>query len=997
MLSKLAVPVSVRKRVRSLQIPAAILAVFIAVLTSQQGLLRAEPAAVPRLDWMFDGIVSATARVGNVLYAGGFFKAVAPTSSALGYLVSVSTTTGAADPNFTPANSRITALEPDGSGGYFLAQLADASLSVLPATRVVHVRADGSVDPTFASLLSGTVSRLARVGPSLVVSTGLNLSGVNGPLLALDVVSGALSGWAPALPGGRPGLIGYPLVVDMEVANGRLYVLSMPFYDSNGRHVSAFDGTTGALLWVVEVVPETVRYPNDGNGALAIGAGRLIVATDRGIQSLSLATGAIDPNWGGSLTGVTVRDVAVGPATVFVGGRFTQFMGAPRSNLAALDLATGALTAFNPPPSLTVDQLVASPSGTVYASLLRTGVGQATRHLVELDATGAQTPWVTPYVGTPFDLSPSGNLLVGTGLALPGTPRVNFAAFDTTTGALLPEALVIAGGTVSSLVSIGTTLYLAGDFTSVNGVARQFGAAVDTATNTVLPWTLPAGQRLRFAHGGFIYTTSGQQGRRLSATTGDVDVAWRPPPVWDLTLDGNVLVAAVRLQPEGNAVGTLDSTTGQFTEMFRTTSVGTLTGGLSGLGSGLAVMGQTVYLAGWVPGADRVAGRDLADTVMAFDRTTGVPVAPAVRGFINGVAVADGRVIPYGGRLVMNGDERAEVAEVSRNGRFTAWNAGWPWRNAPLFFGYLGEANFPRGVLGVSVAGDLLVVRGKSDGTGGTERLTAYPLSGNSVPANLRSQVVGPNTVFSWDPMAVPPPSGYVIEGGFAPGQAAAALAVGNATSVALPMPAGPVYLRVRAHSSTDTSNEIVAGCFAPPLPPTALTAAINGTNLTLTWTPPSGEVTTYTVVAGSTTGGSDVATLSLSGAQTSIAGPVAGGTFFVRALASNACGASGPSGEVFFTMGAPDLLPAAPTNLAATVTGQTVSLSWTGPSAPVTGYVVEAGTAPGLANLGALRLGPGSSLVLPGVPSGSYALRVRAVTSAGSGAPSADVIVVVP
>jgi predicted phage tail protein len=63
----------------------------------------------------------------------------------------------------------------------------------------------------------------------------------------------------------------------------------------------------------------------------------------------------------------------------------------------------------------------------------------------------------------------------------------------------------------------------------------------------------------------------------------------------------------------------------------------------------------------------------------------------------------------------------------------------------------------------------------------------------------------------------------------------------------------------------------------------------------------------------------------------------------------------------------------------------------------PVTGYVLEAGTGAGLANLGTLQIGATPSLVVPGVPAGTYVLRVRAVTSAGSGAPSADVVLVVP
>ena len=210
-------------------------------------------------------------------------------------------------------------------------------------------------------------------------------------------------------------------------------------------------------------------------------------------------------------------------------------------------------------------------------------------------------------------------------------------------------------------------------------------------------------------------------------------------------------------------------------------------------------------------------------------------------------------------------------------------------------------------------------------------------------------------------------------------------------------MPAGPAFIRVRPQGSTEVSNEIVAGCFAPPLPPTALTTTMNGANLALAWTPPAGAVTAYTFIAGTTAGSSNAATVTLPGTHTSIGGTVPGGTFFARVTATNACGTSGPSGEVFFTIGAPDALPVAPTNLAVSVNGSTVSLTWTAPAGPVTGYVLEGGTSAGLANIGTIQLGAVPSFAIPGAPPGAYALRVRAITSAGSGAPSADVVAVVP
>ncbi len=764
------------------------------------------------------------------------------------------------------------------------------------------------------------------------------------------------------------------------------------------------------MATIVQVRPRDTSVRFSANGALAVAGTRLVVGTTLGIRSLDVATGAIDPAWGGSVDSASIIDIAIGQTSVFVGGLFTHFMGAARSNLAALDLATGALTPWNPPPSAAIRRMVGtlavSPSGSLFAPILTGADFSVTQIIVEFDAAGAPTAWTSPVSGSVLEMSPAGTLIVGTRtLVLNGTPRASLAAFDLTTGALQPEAPVVNGLDVSGIAAIGQTMYLSGTFTSVNGAARTFGAAVDTATNTLLPWTLPAAERIAFAHGGRVYTVVATPNgaaslRRRDALTAAVDPAWQPPALRDVIPDGSALMAAAPLAGAfGVAVGVLDATTGQFSEAFRTLAldVPSALGSNAGTGTHVALDGDTVYLAGRLRGQNGVTDRDLADTVMAFDRRSGLPVGPSVRGYINGVTVADGRVMPFGGRLVMNGHERVEVAEVSNPAGFTTWSAGWPWRNAPLFFGDLNEANFVRGVSNASVAGNLLVLRGVATGLPGPERVTAFPLSGNSVPSRLRSQVVGPNTVFSWDPMTFPPAGGYVIEGGFAAGQTAGALAVGNATSVALPMPPGPAFIRVRPQASTDVSNEIVAGCFAPPLPPTALTTTLNGTNLSLAWTAPVGAVNAYTFLAGTSAGSSNAATLALPGTQTSIGGTVPGGTFFARVTATNACGTSGPSGEVFFTIGAPDALPAAPTNLAATVSGSTVSLTWAAPAGPVTGYVLEGGTSPGLANIGTIQLGAVTSFAIPGVPTGTYYLRARAITSAGSGAASNDVVVVVP
>ena len=96
-------------------------AALLAIAASSGARLAAEPATTPRLDWLFDGNVRATARIGNTLYVGGAFTGVAPRSDALGYWLTLSTSSGAALPGLPSLDGPVAAVEPDGTGGYFVA------------------------------------------------------------------------------------------------------------------------------------------------------------------------------------------------------------------------------------------------------------------------------------------------------------------------------------------------------------------------------------------------------------------------------------------------------------------------------------------------------------------------------------------------------------------------------------------------------------------------------------------------------------------------------------------------------------------------------------------------------------------------------------------------------------------------------------------------------------------------------------------------------------
>ena len=87
------------------------------------------------------------------------------------------------------------------------------------------------------------------------------------------------------------------------------------------------------------------------------------------------------------------------------------------------------------------------------------------------------------------------------------------------------------------------------------------------------------------------------------------------------------------------------------------------------------------------------------------------------------------------------------------------------------------------------------------------------------------------------------------------------------------------------------------------------------------------------------------------------------------------------------------------PLSLSAAVNGNVVVLSWSPPASggPVITYVIDVGTAPGVTNLLSFNTGNAlTSLTVPGVPNGTYYVRVRAVDGSGASLPSNEVILVV-
>jgi len=271
-----------------------------------------------------------------------------------------------------------------------------------------------------------------------------------------------------------------------------------------------------------------------------------------------------------------------------------------------------------------------------------------------------------------------------------------------------------------------------------------------------------------------------------------------------------------------------------------------------------------------------------------------------------------------------------------------------------------------------------------------------------TAPQSLSGSVSGSRVSLAWRaPSGGGAPQTYLLYAGTSAGatNVANGVSVGNVLSAYGDLPRGRYYIRVRAanaHGTSADSNTISVRVGRQLASPTGFTVNWVGTTATLTWAASAGDTaedtpSSYVLEAGSAPGASDVATIRV-GNTTSFSADVSSGLYYVRVRALNDYGESEPTADlVLIPPGAPN----APSGLFATGVGANVDLRWSAPRGGIaaTGYLIEAGTAPGLSNIG--RFPVGNVLRFSTVaPPGVYYVRVRAVSAPGPGEASNEIII---
>lgn len=370
--------------------------------------------------------------------------------------------------------------------------------------------------------------------------------------------------------------------------------------------------------------------------------------------------------------------------TVYLGGGFTT-VGPVTGGGVPVSAATAAALPF-PKVNGSINTVLADGDGGWYIGGSFDHVGGAARaNLAHVRSDGVIAAWAPDPDGFVFALAASEERIYVAGdfTTIDGQPRNGLAAVDSGAGHVASWDPSPSGGPIRALEVDASRVYVGGEFTSIGGQPRAGIAALDVASGLAAAWNpgLAGGAVEALASAGSIlyvagsFTSLGGQPRSgiaaVDSSTGLV-TAWNPaasdPSVHALALSGGTLYAG----------GYFTSIGGQLRAGLAALDVttGLATGWNPGVSSyvlSLAVSGSTVYV-----GGDFVAcGGATRNHVAAVDATTGVATAwdPNANLVVRAVAANGGAVFIGGGFTSVGGVTRRNLAAFdAATGAVTAWN-----------------------------------------------------------------------------------------------------------------------------------------------------------------------------------------------------------------------------------------------------------------------------------------------------------------------------------
>jgi len=454
----------------------------------KQAIAHAEPT-LDQNTWVTNGNVQVSVINGSYAYIGGGFTYVGPHT---GNGVPVYASNGSAISSFAKVNGSVSAVLPDGSGGWFIAGNFDKVGSVA-RNRLAHILSDGSVDASWNPDADATVSAVAYAPDHTLIYIGGNFTSVGGQarqhLASISSATGAVTSWVADANG----------AVTAIAPTGTIIYIGGAFTNvssSARNYLAAVDASTGgATAWDPSANGQvnSLQLSADGQTIYAAGTFSIIGSDTRNYIAAIDATAATSTAWDPNANN-TIQTIFRDGDTIYAGGSFTNIGGASRSYIAALDVSTGNATAWDPSADASVYVLSAYGSKIYVGGGFTYIGGQSRNFIAAIDASaGNATSW-NPNAGNNVNtlaVSDDGSqvYLGGDFNSINGASRNYIAEVNLDTGAA--TAWNPSADNAVSAMALDTShskLYVGGSFTNIGGQSRNYLAALDLSSGNATAW-----------------------------------------------------------------------------------------------------------------------------------------------------------------------------------------------------------------------------------------------------------------------------------------------------------------------------------------------------------------------------------------------------------------------------------------------------------------------------------------------------------------------------
>ncbi len=350
--------------------------------------------------------------------------------------------------------------------------------------------------------------------------------------------------------------------MDVDTANNLLYVGGdftrwIPKEETCGANVNLLTGVPDFTFANPNMSSNVFCSVADGNGGYFIGGNFTQVGDSIRKCVAHLNANGDVTSWNPEIVGnstVFVRSMVLIGDDLYLGGHFTQIGGEIRNNLAIVSAANGSLDPWYPEINGQINQMLVSNNGLYIGGLFTSFLGPTVyQNLMRFDmTTGIASNWNPDVNGMVRGLAIKDTTvyIANQSFTVNGETRNGIAAIDVVSdgmGTIIGDSLnafeIDITGSVYCMHFVGDTMFVGGQFTSINSETVLNVASLNPQTGDNIPmnllidgdvYALTHRDSLLYFGGNFMYVDNGL----IRQSVGAYNIYLSQLAVWNPVVEG---------------------------------------------------------------------------------------------------------------------------------------------------------------------------------------------------------------------------------------------------------------------------------------------------------------------------------------------------------------------------------------------------------------------------------------------------------------------------